>query len=161
MAVLESMAGPVRAAVDDAKKRINEALEGKPYEDDMGDRSYKLFDEIYKKLDTCNNVATLQNIKVEADALKVRLLNEIDARDRQLAVEAAAKQKAEAAPDAKTPPQAPAPKIKKRKNISIQTINVSSSWQIETPQDVDKYVNELRKKILSELSDDTVINIEF
>ncbi|MDL2253379.1 BREX system P-loop protein BrxC [Ruminococcaceae bacterium OttesenSCG-928-I18] len=162
MAVLNSMEAPVRAAVDDAKKRITDAIEGKPYKDEMGTRSYKLFEEIYEKLRTCNNVATLQNIRVEADALKVRLLNEIDAKDRQLAREQAAKEQVTAEPTAGAEPApAPAPKIKKRRNISIQTINVSNSWQIETTQDVDKYVNALREQILRELDDDTVINIEF
>lgn len=162
MAVLNSMGEPVRAAVDDAKQRITDAIEGKSYKEEMGTRSYKLFSEIYEKLRTCNNVATLQNIRVEADALKVRLLNEIDAKDRQMAHEQAAKE--QTATDATTggePTAAPAPKIKKRKNISIKTVNVSNSWQIESPQDVDKYVNALREQILRELDEDTVINIEF
>ena len=36
-----------------------------------------------KKATTCNNVATLQNVKIEADALKVRLLNEMAKRDEK------------------------------------------------------------------------------
>ena len=79
----------------------------------------------------------------------------------QLAREQAEREKAEAGPADEAAPPAPAPKIKKRKNISIQTVNVSSSWQVETPQDVDKYLDALRDKILRELDEDTVVNIEF
>ena len=55
----------------------------------------------------------------------------------------------------------PAPKIKKRKNISIKTVNVAASWQIESAQDVDKHLASLRERILGELEEDTVISIEF
>ncbi|MDD4760759.1 MAG: hypothetical protein PHU66_08130, partial [Bacteroidaceae bacterium] len=59
------------------------------------------------------------------------------------------------------PEQKPQPKIKKRKNISIKTVNLSASWQIETVQDVDKYMAALRERILKELDEDTIVNIEF
>jgi hypothetical protein len=51
--------------------------------------------------------------------------------------------------------------MKKRKNISIQSVNLAASWQIETPQDVDKYIAALKERILKELDADTIINIEF
>ena len=46
-----------------------------------------LFNEISDKAESCNNVATLQNIKVEADALKVRCLNEIEKEEAKLIAE--------------------------------------------------------------------------
>jgi hypothetical protein len=162
MAVLDSMEGPIRVTVDEAKARVMAELEDRPYKDEMHNRCYKLFAEIYEKLKTCNNVAVLQNIKVEADALKLRLLNEIDAKDRQLARELAEKNKPSVDASAGVQPlKPPAPKVKKRRSISIKTINVASSWQIETPQDVDKYLAALRERLMRELSEDTVINIEF
>ena len=39
---------------------------------------------IRDKAESCNNVATLQNIKIEADALKVRLLNEITEEEAKI-----------------------------------------------------------------------------
>ena len=102
---------------------------------------------------------------MEADALKVRLLNEIAKKDEQIAL-ALAKAKAVAEKPAEygstgTKPVAPPPKIKKHKNISIKTVNVANSWQIESVQDVDKYMAALREQIIKELDEDTVINIEF
>ncbi|TWH49497.1 BREX system P-loop protein BrxC [Sporomusa sp. KB1] len=165
MKVLTSMEAPVLAAIDDARNRVFEVLNIKEYKDEFAARFRKLFTEIEEKAKSCNNVATLQNIKVEADALKVRLLNEIAKKDEQIAI-ALAKAKAIAEKPAEygstgTKPVAPPPKIKKHKNISIKTVNVANSWQIESVHDVDKYMAVLREQIIKELDEDTVINIEF
>ncbi|KJS18733.1 MAG: ATPase [Clostridiaceae bacterium BRH_c20a] len=162
--VLDSLIGPVLASIDDAKSRVYEVLNTKEYKEQLQARFHKLFQEIYEKAKSCNNVAILQNIKVEADALKVRLLNEIAKKEEQIAI-AKAKEVAEhptdygqAGTDTVSPPQ---PKIKKHKNISIKTVNMANSWQIESVQDLDKYMAVLRTQIIKELDEDTIINIEF
>ena len=87
MAVLTQMEAPILKAIDDAKERVFEVLNSKPYKDELKDRYFKLFREIHDKATTCNNVATLQNVKIEADALKVRLLNEMAKKDEKVAEE--------------------------------------------------------------------------
>ncbi len=162
--VLDSMEAPVLASIDDAKSRVYEVLNAKEYKDEMNTRFLKLFEEIYDKAKSCSNVATLQNIKVEADALKVRLLNEISKKDEQIAIaraKAVAEKPADYGKPGTGPVTPPQPKVKKRKNISIKTVNVANSWQIETVQDVDKYIAALREQLIKELAEDTVINIEF
>jgi len=163
--VLESMATPIRSSVDEARSRVIEELSEKAYKAEMTGRCNNLFGEIYEKLETCNNVAVLQNIKVEADALKVRLLNEIDAKDREILREQAEKDKKTSdtlsSKEKEVVPTLPIPKVKKRRSVSIKTINLANSWQVETEQDVDKYIAALRERILKELKEDTVINIEF
>jgi hypothetical protein len=158
--VLGDMEAPVIAAIDDARIRVFEVLGTKSYKADLSDRYIKLFNEIHDKATNCNNVATLQNIKAEADALKVRLLNELSNRDEQIAKDKIAEEKSHYG-DGKKSEQKIQPKIKKRKNISIKTINLSASWQIETVQDVDKYIAVLRERILKQLDEDTIVNIEF
>ena len=159
MKVLASMEVPIIAAIDDARTRVFEVLNTKSYKAEFSERFIKLFNEIHDKATHCNNVATLQNIKVEADALKVRLLNEMSKKDEQIAKDKIAEGNSDYGDG--DPEQKPQPKIKKRKNISIKTVNLSSSWQIETVQDVDKYMAALRERILKELDEDTIINIEF
>lgn len=151
MAVLSQMEAPILKAIEDAKDRVLEVLNSKPYKDELKDRYFKLFREIHDKATTCNNVATLQNVKIEADALKVRLLNEMAKKDEKIAED--------------TPPYGndgddPKPP-KKHKSISIKSVNLTSSWQIESAQDLDKYISELREQIMKELDQDTIINIEF
>ncbi|GIO36565.1 hypothetical protein J41TS12_14260 [Paenibacillus antibioticophila] len=163
--LLEEMVVPVKAAIDDARERVFEVLETKEYKDQFMSRFLMLFKEISEKADTCNNVATLQNIKIEADALKVRLLNELARKDEMIALDRVKEQQAKLVVDQSEgqtiPKPAPEPKLKKRKNISIKSVSLSASWQIESPQDVEKYVAELKQRILKELEENTIVNIEF
>ena len=162
MRVLSSMEAPIIAAIDDARTRVFEILDTKSYKSELSDRYIKLFTEIHDKATHCNNVATMQNIKVEADALKVRLLNEIDKKDELLEVQRVVEEQGKHGKDGdKTVDPGPQLKVKKKKNISIKSITVSSSWRIETAEDVEKYIVALKKRILSELADDTIVNIEF
>jgi len=160
--VLDAMEVPVLSAINDAKKRVFEVLNTRDFKDELSTRFLKLFDEIYEKAKSCNNVATLQNIKVEADALKVRLLNEISKKDEQLAIIRAKEQDNSKDYDhTGAESSTPKPKVKKHKNISIKTVNIANSWQVETIQDVDKYIEALRDHIIKELEEDTIVNIEF
>lgn len=163
--LLEEMVVPVKAAIDDARERVFEVLGTKEYKEQFMSRFLMLFKEISEKAETCNNVATLQNIKIEADALKVRLLNELARKDELIALDRVKEQQAKLVVDQSEgqtiPKPAPEPKLKKRKNISIKSVSLSASWQIESPQDVEKYVAELKQRILKELEENTIVNIEF
>lgn len=160
--LLTDMEVPVISVIEDARQRVFAVLETKAYKEQFNNRFIQLFKEIVEKAKSCNNVATLQNIKVEADALKVRLLNELTNKDEQLAHDRV-KESKEGYPErnnSNTGP-IPQPKVKRRRSISINSVNLAASWQIESPQDVDKYMAALRERILKELDEDTIINIEF
>ena len=53
------------------------------------------------------------------------------------------------------------PVVKKRRTVSIKTLNTFATWQVETEADVRKYLDELEKKLLARLEENTIINIEF
>lgn len=160
--LLDELEAPVISAIEDARDRVFAVLDRKVYKEQFMLRFRRLFDEIVDKARSCSNVATLQNIKVEADTLKVRLLNELDRKDEQLVLEVVKeKQEQYVADESQKQESIPQPKIKRRKNISIKMVNLSSSWQVETPEDVDKYMAVLRERILKELDGDSIINIEF
>ena len=162
--MLDEKAEPVRAAIEDARARVFEHLDGKHCKQEFSSKYVNKFEELRQKAESCNNLADLQSVTVEADALKVRCLNEIDSRENAILKEIAEKQakaveqKGGSVPD--TPPT-PKPVIKKRRSISIKSINTSGSWQLESEEDVKKYVAELEKKLIQTLEDDTIINIEF
>ena len=103
-------------------------------------------------------MATLQNIKVEADALKVRLLNEIASEEAKL--ETTVVMPTAGGSETQSQPATNA-KIKKQKTISIKSVTVESTWQLETPEDVKRYVAALESMLINTLEEDTVINIEF
>lgn len=169
--VLHDLNEPVLQAIAEARSRVFDELRDKQCKPQLSDTFIRRFDEIREKATHCNNVAILQNIKVEADALKVRCLNEINAAENkilaQVAVAEAKKQQEQRAaagtePTEEAPaPVAPAPRVKKAKTISIKSVNLEQTWQIETPEDVKRYITELEKKLLGTLEENTVIHIEF
>lgn len=81
--LLNEMQKPIDNAIQEARQRVFEELQDKKCHDKLADKYVNLFREISDKAMSCNNVATLQNIKVEADALKVRCLNEIEKKKRK------------------------------------------------------------------------------
>ncbi|MDO5135215.1 MAG: BREX system P-loop protein BrxC, partial [Eubacteriales bacterium] len=170
-ALLTEMEEPVLASLDEARARVLSGLEGRLCEDALRQRFLDRFHELHNKAAHCNNVAALQNIKVEADALKIRCLNEISAAESKILAEKAAKEarkqrqekkkQPEAAAEQRAPYSAPAPKVKKQRTVSIKTINTETTWQLETADDVRKYVAELERKLLAQLDEDTIVSIEF
>ncbi len=163
--LLDKMMEPIKLAIQEARKRVFDELDGKQCHDKLKDRFVELFSEINEKATCCNNVATLQNIKIEADALKVRCLNEISAEEAKMISETTSlvepdndNNNKNDNPVVVATPSAP---TKKQKTISIKSINTSASWQIETEEDVKRYVAELEDKLIKELEIDTIIHIEF
>ncbi len=156
--LLSELQPPVDTAIREAKKRVFEELAGKECHVRLSDRYSRLFEEISDKAAACNNVAALQNIKVEADTLKVRCLNEIE---KEAARDAAAKMPVQGEENTEYGEEAPVPKIKKKKTVSIKSVNNSATWRIETGADVKRYVAELEKKLMNMLEEDTIISIEF
>ncbi|MDO4439438.1 MAG: BREX system P-loop protein BrxC [Eubacteriales bacterium] len=155
-ALLQEMEEPIDNAIQEARKRVFDELEGKLCHDVLKDKFTRRFIEISNKAKTCNNVARLQNIKIEADALKIRCLNEIAGEEARLTpVEPVADVSDD---DVHPTPVLP---VKKSKTISIKSVNNASSWHIETEEDIRKYIAELEKKLIDSLEDDTIINIEF
>lgn len=175
-AMVKEMEAPVQAAILEARTRVFEELDGKLCREKLSPRYTNQWEELRQKANTCNNVATLQNIKAEADALKIRCLNEIAATEHRMqaeareAFEAARKAAEEAArakgietpkPEAQENPPEPVHKVEKKKTISIKSVTSQYSWQIKTEADVDKYLSELRAKLVGCLEEDTTIHIEF
>lgn len=177
--LLDEMEAPIEEAIDEARKRVLQELEGKLCEGQLRSRYTDRFQELHEKASHCNNVATLQNIKIEADALKVRCLNEIaDLESRLQAQKVAEEEKKEERkhpqPDvirdggnsygigrADEQQAGSVPKQKKQRIISIKSINTETTWQLETEEDVKRYVADLEKKLLAQLENDTVIHVEF
>ncbi len=164
--LLDDMQKPVDNAIQEAKQRVFEELKGKKCQNKLQDKFTTLFQEISDKASHCNNVATLQNIKIEADALKVRCLNEISTVEAKLIeideIENPSNGGENTDNGGKTAtPVVPTPPVKKKKTVSIKSINTATTWQLETEEDVKKYIAELEKKLINSLEDDTIINIEF
>ena len=138
------MAQPIYVSIADARKQVLDAIAGKQCEYQMKPRVMDQFEELDKKAHQCNNIARLRSIEYEVDTLKIRLLNSIPA-------------------DPVVDPNGGGGVMheKKNKKVSIKSVNTSTSWQLETKEDVDKHIKELRDKLYETLEEDTVIHIVF
>ena len=170
--ILDEQLKPVLDSLYDSQKRVFDVLNTKEYAETKRSQYSAMFDEIIDAAKGCTNVSVLRSYADRAEALKIRLLNEITQMDRNIALKKAEEvrkrleEQAKAVGDVdqaqiEAEVQKKVEKVKKTKNISIKSMTKTASWRLETIEDVDKYLNELRLKLVSELDTDTIVNIEF
>lgn len=170
--ILDEQLKPVLDSVYDSQKRVFDVLNTKEYAEIRRSRYSAMFDEIIDAAKGCTNVSVLRGYADRAEALKMRLLNEITQMDRDIALKKAEEVRKKLEEQAKAvgnvdqaqieaEVQKKVEKVKKTKNISIKSMTKTASWRLETTEDVDRYLNELRLKLVNELDTDTIVNIEF
>lgn len=170
--VLDEASVPVMAQIDDDRDRVIEVVETKEYRDEKRPKYIELFVEIHDGAETCNNVSVLRSYADKADALKIRLLNEMDQLDIALAkkkAEEEAKKQGNQNDGGQAGTQGQGSsgvagytvKVKKTKNVPIKTATHTQSWRIESEADIDAYLNKLKTELVKELQDNDVVNIEF
>lgn len=168
--VLEVEQAPVLDSINQAMQRVLDAVSGKEYEAQKRTRYFEQFQELRDASEHCNNVSALRSYADKADALKLRLLGEMDALDAQIAQRKAeeadrlAREQAEKSGSG-TPPivteQPPVYKVRKTKRVPIKQMTGTASWRLESAEDVDKYLADLREKLTAQLDTDTIVNVEF
>ena len=163
--VLEAATKPVLSTIAADRARVLEVLDEKPYKAQYVNAYAAQFDELKDKAEKCNNITTLRSYADQADAVRIRLLNEMDKRDEVL-VEEAEREKHKDDDNHggdKDPvtPQPPKPQPKRRKNLAIKSLTQTTSWRIESDADIDAYLAALRRRLESELDPDTIVNVEF
>ena len=155
-AILDAQLPSALSAIQEARERVFGELQGKRCHDRLSPLFIRRFEELKNKAESTNNVATLHNIPVEADALKLRMLNEI------MDMEAKLTPSPEPPKDegGETPPK-PAKPVIRHKLVSIKTVNTQGTWQLKTEADVDAHLAELRKHLVEQLGPNTIVNVEF
>ncbi|MGN0838929.1 MAG: BREX system P-loop protein BrxC [Pyramidobacter sp.] len=164
--ILDEQEKPVKSAIDASYQRVMDVLGTKSYVAEKKALYGSQFKELFDGVEHCNNVSVLRSYADRADALKIRLLNEMDAKDRRIAEQKAEEARRKAEEEAKktgqeVKPPVVKPHIKTTKNVPIKSVTGTSSWRLESQEDIDKYINALRSKLTAELDDDTIVNIEF
>ena len=79
--ILDEESAPVLDSIDQDRDRVLEVIDTKPYRDSKRERYLAQFSEIRQGAEKCNNVSSLRSFADKADALKIRLLNEMDQLD--------------------------------------------------------------------------------
>lgn len=174
--VLDEQLVPVLDSVSESQKRVFEVLNTKEYKESKRNRYIELFREIANGANGCTNVSVLRGYADRAETLKIRLLNEMDRLDQEIAAkkteEVRKKLEAEAKENGRYDTYSIEQQVsqiaeekgyhyKQVKNISFKKIARTSSWHIENKEDVERYIEDLRLKLMNELDADTIVNIEF
>ncbi|SFH58032.1 hypothetical protein SAMN04487830_102124 [Pseudobutyrivibrio sp. OR37] len=157
--ILEKAAVPVKQSIEADRDRVIEVVDTKEYKDEKKPEYQEMFVEIWNGADTCNNVSRLRAYADKASALKIRLLDEMNELDAAIAAKRAAENAASG--DVPTPDVVVKVPKKKTKNVTIKTVAHTSSWRIEKAEDVDKYIDQLKKSLLDELNENDIVNVEF
>lgn len=165
-ALLEKEAEEMRPIVDDDLEKVLHTLDEKESAPVFRDKFVNAFAELKQKLDTSHEIAVVKNIRLESDTLKLRCMDEITE------YEEAHRPLVDPKPpvDPETPPtggghtEPPKPvtppvQSKKRKNVSISNVAGARTYSIESEQDIDKFLAEMKRKLLQELEENTIITL--
>ena len=167
--ILDEESAPVLDSIDQDRERVLEVVDTKPYRDSKRERYLAQFSEIRQGAEKCNNVSSLRSFADKADALKIRLLNEMDLLDLAEAKEKAEEERRKQEQEAKETGALLADrvaeepvvyKVRKTKNVSMKSMTHTASWRLENKEDVDKYLGALRENLLAEMDEDTILNVE-
>ena len=130
------------------------------------DKFVNAFAELKQKLDTSHEIAAVKNIRLESDTLKLRCMDEITDyeeahRSKPVPPVTPVTPPTDGGhtepPKPVTPPVQPKPK--KRKNVSISNVAGARTYSIENEQDIDKFLAEMKQKLLQELEENTIITL--
>lgn len=167
--ILDGESAPVLASIDQDRERVFEVLDTKPYRESKRERYLAQFSEIRQGAEKCNNVSSLRSFADKADALKIRLLNEMAQLDLDEAKKKAEEERRKQEQEAKETGELRADrvaenpmtyKVRKTKNVSMKSMTHTASWRLESKEDVDKYLDALRESLLAEMDEDTILNVE-
>lgn len=115
------------------------------------------FNELIDKLTHSNEIAVIKNIRLESDAIKIRCLDEIaeyefeHGQNPEPPIDGGGVEKPPV-----TPPVNP---IKFKKNISMRNITGGKTYSFETEEEVNRFIEEIRDKLLKELKEDTIVSL--
>ena len=147
-------------------KIVRDVLANKDFSDQFTSKVNASFGELLEKLKSSNEIAAVKNIKLESDALKLRFLDEIEeyeqshqptepSGEEHLGEDSGTEGGTSEMPTLK-PPAAPK---KKRKNVSISSVAGARTYSLENEQDIDRFLAEMKVKLMEELEDDTIITL--
>ena len=158
--LLEKEAEEMRPIVDDDLEKVLHTLDEKEFASVFRDKFVNAFTELKQKLDTSHEIAAVKNIRLESDTLKLRCMDEI--RDYEEAHRPSVDPETPPTDGGNTEPSKPViPPVqpKRRKNVSISNVAGARTYTIETEEDINKFLAEMKKKLLNELDENTIITL--
>ena len=154
----------VKSVELDIKTYANENKLSDQYKNKL-ERDYK---ELYTAVEKIGNLAALNGFKQEVKELKSKHFNEINKNVEKRRLQDEQERKRNKTSEENTDERSTSsvseeenlPLVKKRISIQIAELN-NTTWKIEEKEDIEKYLSQLREKLINELKEDTIIEIDF
>ena len=146
--VLEKEANPICNEIDEMLKDVIDAYNKYEITGQALDLQFKMLKD---KATRSQLVATIRNVREEAIRLRDSMINRATAM-----YEERIKEEQKKNPEVKIERK----QIKKRVSLTVSEIVNKSTIKIESEEDIDAFVNDLRQKLKDKLNDDIIINIK-
>ena len=163
-ALLEKEAEEMRPIVEDDLEKVLHTLDEKEFASVFRDKFVKAFAELKQKLETSHEIAAVKNIRLESDTLKLRCMDEMTEYEEAHRPKPPVDPVTSSTGGGNVHPVKPATpsvqaKPKKRKNVSISSVAGAKTYTIENEQDIDRFLAEMKRKLLQELEENTIITL--
>ena len=112
------------------------------------------FSEILRNAEKSENIREIETFDKEASNLKSKLLDEFEKQEEEIRASLKTDDAVEESPVIPI-------RIKKPKVIGIAKINKDRVWKIQSKEDIESYLEKLRKKLEKELEDSEIVEVEF
>ena len=112
------------------------------------------FSEILRNAEKSENIREIETFDKEASNLKSKLLDEFEKQEEEIRTNLKTDDAVEESPAIPI-------RIKKPKVIGIAKINKDRVWKIQSKEDIENYLEKLRKKLEKELEDSEIVEVEF
>ena len=133
-------------------------IKDRPYTERLQRKFKAKFDELIQKLEHARDMAKLNGIPAESSALVQNCLNEISREEAayQLSIQPPKPPVDHIDP---VKPKTPVKPVIKQKPVSIRALTKNKTYSIRTEADIDAFLKEMRKSLIAELDDNTIIRL--
>ncbi|KPU27967.1 hypothetical protein TR13x_01050 [Caloranaerobacter sp. TR13] len=151
--LLEKECEPVRQVIVSDYEKVMRELELYDFKDDLSSKFKSQFDDLLNRLDSANNFYEAIAMKEESDRLKIKCFNEIEKEKEKRKPKLK-----EYGPEIVNDGPKEGYRTKKVVNISIANI-LHCATTIETKEDIEKLLDDIRRKLESELKENTILKL--
>lgn len=128
------------------QQEVLKDLASRNFGDDFGKEAKLAFDKLINELDDYQSLDQIELAPVRAEKLQKVFIDKFTAEENR-------RRKIEPVEPQPTPV-----KVKKLEIVNVSSI-ITNSNRIKTPEDIDDFVNNLRKKLLAKLNEDNELDI--
>ena len=141
----------------DRKIAMEAVLEDRPYADIVSKKINQKFEALLDKLKRTNDIAALNGIPSESNALLENCLADI--KNEEAAYQRAQTQQQPLGDKTNEQPDIKPVKVIHTEPITMRTLTRGKSYSIKDSDDVETFLQEIRRELMAKLGDDKVIKL--